>query len=62
LSRYDEAGLIWLLNGRPVVALTASEAAIREHSGAIVTYRKFNKPAPGPLGDMTTRGDNPWSY
>src|SRR5262249_46774872 len=28
LSRYDETGLIWLLRGRPVVALTASTAAI----------------------------------
>jgi hypothetical protein len=51
LSRYDETGLIWLLRGRPVIALTASEAAIRGHSGATVTYRKLNKPALGPLGD-----------
>jgi hypothetical protein len=49
--RYDETGLIWLLQGRPVVAMTASEAVIRGHSGATVTYRKFNKPALGPLGD-----------
>jgi hypothetical protein len=27
LSRYDETGLIWLLQGRPVVALTAATAA-----------------------------------
>jgi hypothetical protein len=51
LSRYDETGLIWLLRGRPVVALTASEAVIRAHSGATITYRKHNKPALGPLGD-----------
>jgi hypothetical protein len=51
LSRYDETGLIWLLQGRPVVALTESEAAIRGHSGATLTYRKHNKPALGPLGD-----------
>jgi hypothetical protein len=51
LSRYDETGLIWLLRGRPVVALTANEAAIRGHSGATVTYRKLNKPALGPVGD-----------
>ena len=51
LSRYDETGLIWLLHGRPVVALTASEAVIRGHSGATVTYRKYNKPSLGPLGD-----------
>jgi hypothetical protein len=51
LSRYDSTGLIWLLQGRPVVAMTASEAVIRGHSGATVTYRKYNKPALGPLGD-----------
>jgi hypothetical protein len=51
LARYDATGLIWLLRGRPVIALTASEAAIRGHSGATVTYRKHNKPALGPLGD-----------
>jgi hypothetical protein len=51
LSRYDETGLIWLLHGRPVVALTESEAVIRGYSGGIVTYRKHNRPALGPLGD-----------
>ena len=51
LSRYDETGLIWLLRGRPVVALTATEAAIKHQSGNITTYRKLNKPALGPLGD-----------
>jgi hypothetical protein len=51
LSRYDETGLIWLLQGKPVIGLTESEAAIRGHSGATVVYRKHNKPALGPLGD-----------
>jgi hypothetical protein len=51
LSRYDETGLIWLLEGRPVVALTDTEAVILGHSGAKLTYRKHNKPALGPLGD-----------
>ena len=49
LSRYDETGLIWLLRGRLVVALTASTAAIQGATG-ILTYRKLNKPALGPLG------------
>jgi hypothetical protein len=49
LSRYDETGLIWLLRGRPVVALTATTAAIQGATG-ILTYRKLNKPALGPLG------------
>jgi hypothetical protein len=50
LSRHDETGLIWLLRGRPVVALTATTAAIQGATG-ILTYRKLNKPALGPLGD-----------
>jgi len=51
LSRYDETGLIWLLRGRPVVALTATTAAIRHLGGNVTTYRRLNKPALGPLGD-----------
>jgi hypothetical protein len=51
LSRYDCTGLIWLLQGRPVVALTAETAAIQTASGGILTYPKNNKPAFGPVGD-----------
>jgi hypothetical protein len=51
LSRYDQTGLIWLLQGRPVVALTADTAAIENTTGSITVYRKHNKPALGPLGD-----------
>jgi hypothetical protein len=51
LSRYDCTGLIWLLQGRPVVALTADTAAIENPTGAITVYRKHNKPALGPVGD-----------
>ena len=40
LSRYDATGLIWLLRGRPVVALTAESAAIESRTGAITVYRK----------------------
>jgi len=40
LLRYDVTGLIWLLRGRPVIALTASEAAMRGDSGAIAVYRR----------------------
>jgi hypothetical protein len=50
---YDSMGLIWLLQGRPVIALTESQAAIQS-AGAVVTYRKLNKPALGPL-DMELR-------
>jgi len=51
LSRYDLTGLIWLLRGDPVVALTETTAAIRHATGNITTYRRFHKPAFGPLGD-----------
>ena len=40
LSRYDAMGLVWLLHGRPVIALTATEAVIRATSGAMLTYRR----------------------
>jgi hypothetical protein len=51
LSRYDATGLIWLLRGRPVIALTEATAAIQNPTGAVTVYRKHNKPALGPLGD-----------
>jgi hypothetical protein len=51
LSRYDETGLIWLLQGRKVMALTETTAAIQNPTGAITIYRRHNKPALGPLGD-----------
>lgn len=50
LSRYDETRLVWLLNGRSVVALTAMTAAITTPGGATLTYRKNNQPALCPLG------------
>ena len=50
LSRYDCTGLIWLLEGRPVVALTESTAAIENPTVNITVYRKHNKPALGRNG------------
>jgi hypothetical protein len=44
LSRLDYTGMIWLLRGRPVIALTAAEAVMRCHSSATLTYRRQNKP------------------
>jgi hypothetical protein len=38
LSRYDVIGLIWLLHGRPVVALTADRAVIGRADG--LTFRR----------------------
>ena len=43
LSRYDCTGLVWLLQSRRVVALTADTAEIENSSGSITTYRRFNR-------------------
>jgi hypothetical protein len=51
LSRYDETGLIWLLEGCEVLALTANTATIRRPSGSTTTYRKNNTPAFGGPSD-----------
>ena len=51
LSRYDQTGLIWLLGGREVVALTETAAAIKNPTGAVTIYRRYSKPALGPVGD-----------
>jgi hypothetical protein len=40
LARYDAMGLVWLLRGRPVVALTATEAIIRASAGTTLRFRK----------------------
>jgi hypothetical protein len=34
-----------------VIALTEATAAIQNPTGAVTVYRRFNKPALGPLGD-----------
>ncbi len=44
LAQLDSAGLVRLLNGRPVVAMTASEAVIECKTGARQTYRRKSMP------------------
>jgi len=39
LSRYDVIGLIRLLHGRPIVALTADRAVIGTAGGGVTFYR-----------------------
>ena len=51
LSRYDATGLLWLLQGCRVTALSSGTAAIEGRSGKTVSYRKPRKPTLGPLGD-----------
>lgn len=43
LSRYDATGLIWLLEGRPVVALTETAATIRNSSDTGATTTSTNR-------------------
>jgi hypothetical protein len=57
LARYDDIGLVWLLRGRSVVALTDMEAAIQTASGGKLTYYRYNKPGPGLLGDSRDEFD-----
>jgi hypothetical protein len=40
LSRYDQTGLCWLLDGAQVTALSSTTAVIRTLSGAILKYRR----------------------
>ena len=51
LSRYRETGLLWLLQGRLVLALTETTAAIQVRGGVSIIYRRHNKPTFGPVGD-----------
>ena len=44
-ARVDQAGLLWLLNGRKLVALTATTATIETQTGARQTYRRCAGPA-----------------
>jgi hypothetical protein len=57
LGRLDHTGLIWLLRGRPVVALTETTATIRAASGATLTFRR-TRGAHGPADECAreTRG------
>jgi hypothetical protein len=43
LSRYDETGLVWLLKGREVVALTEAMASIKGTTGNITVYGKTQR-------------------
>jgi hypothetical protein len=45
LARYDSMGLVWLLRGKKVVALTATAATIRTATGGTLSfYRKAAQP------------------
>ena len=56
LSHYDQTGLIWLLHGQPVIALTETAATILAPSGASLMYRRHNQPARRSAIESTTWG------
>ena len=39
-ARIDQAGLLWVLNGAKLVALTENTATIETRTGALQTYRR----------------------
>jgi hypothetical protein len=45
LSRYDRLGMIWILEGRQVVILTADSAVIKTSTGAVAYRRNHGRPA-----------------
>jgi hypothetical protein len=50
LSRYHGTGLIWLLGGGEVIALTQHTAVIQWPSDSASVYRKSSMPALGLMG------------
>lgn len=42
-ARLDHAGLAWMLNGRPIVELTAETATIATPNGGRLTYRRKSR-------------------
>ena len=45
-TRIDQAGLLWLLNGDKLIALTENTATIERRTAACQTYRR-KPPEPG---------------
>ena len=54
IERLDCAGLVILLHGNSLLALTADTARIRTTSGALLTYRRRPRPGAVPLWELET--------
>ena len=52
VERVDCAGLVWLLHGDEVVAITADMARIRTRTGALQTYHRRPRPGVAPLWEL----------
>jgi hypothetical protein len=58
VERLDLAGLVILLHGDSLLALTADSARIGTTSGALLTYRRRSRPGAVPLWDLPAlKGD-----
>ena len=42
IERVDQAGLVWLLHGKELIALTQETATMRTKTGATQTYHRKN--------------------
>lgn len=63
LARLDQAGLIWLLNGQKLVALTAGTAVIQTGTGTRHTYRRPPTAPSARLGaDLNSGKASTWAY
>lgn len=52
VQRLDCAGLVWLLQGDELLAITADGARTRRQSGAILTYYRRTRPGAVPLWQL----------
>jgi hypothetical protein len=57
LSRYDQLGLVWCLQSRPVVELTTTAATLRCPKGAHLTYRRRTEQALAETADVAPATD-----
>jgi hypothetical protein len=46
LARYDHMGLLWIIQGRKLVALTANTATLDTLTGSLQTYRRVQSSTP----------------
>ena len=52
LQRLDCAGLVWLLHGDDVIAITSASACMRTSRGATLTYLRRSRPGAVPLWQL----------
>jgi len=53
-ARYDQMGLVWLIGGGEVIAITSDSARIKPPSGAVQTYCRKRTAESRPLWELGT--------